>query len=160
MYKTYVLVVLFYSGVYRSTSLTDVNLTTFTGYAVRVYRRHPHSQALLRRRKETGDLSRRQAITFDVFGRHYSESPYVVWTYGRTATEMGLSFGFDVLTAGLRVRRTIFIFPVSGLEELQTHHGGFRCHTEPWLREPSLKERLVFWRDGGVIQGSSRGLCG
>ena len=70
---------------------------------------------------------------------------------------MGLSFGFDVLTAGLRSRRTILIFSESGLEELPTHHGGCR-HTEPWLRALSLKERLLCWRDCGVNQGSSRGL--
>jgi hypothetical protein len=66
---------------------------------------------------------------------------------------MGFSFGFDVLTARLRARRTTFSFPENGLEELPTHHGGFRCHTEPWLQAPSLKERLVCWTDGGVILG-------
>jgi hypothetical protein len=45
--------------------------------------------------------------------------PYVVWTNGRRATEMGLSFGFDILPAGLRARLDIIIFLESGLEELQ-----------------------------------------
>ena len=146
MSKTHAPVVLFYSGVYTSTSLSDVHLTTFTVYVV--YRRHPHFRAFLRRTKETGEFPRRQTITFEVFGRHYAESAYVVWTYGRRATEMELSLGFDVLTAGLRARRTIFIFLESDLEKLPTHHGDFRCHKEPWLSAPSLKERLVFWRDG------------
>ena len=95
-----------------------------------------------------------------MFGRHYAESAYVVWIYGRRATEKGLSFDFNVLTARLRARRTIFIFPESGLQELPTQHGGYRFHTEPWLRAPSLKVQLVCWRDVGAIQGSSRGLCG
>jgi hypothetical protein len=35
MCKLYVSVVIFYSGLYRSASLSDVHLTTLTGYAVK-----------------------------------------------------------------------------------------------------------------------------
>ena len=74
---------------------------------------------VLHRTKETGYLPRRQPITFEVFGPALccsAECRLDVW---QKKTEMGLSFGFDVLTAGLRVHRTIFTFPESGLEELQ-----------------------------------------
>jgi hypothetical protein len=30
--------------------------------------------------------------------------PYVVWTYGRRVTEVGLSLGLEILTVGLRAR--------------------------------------------------------
>jgi hypothetical protein len=50
-----------------------------------------------------------------------------------------------------RVRRNIFIFPESGLEEVQ-------LIVEAFVLTPSLKERLVCWRDSDVVQGSGRGL--
>ena len=71
--KPYVPVVLLYSGLYRLTTLSDVDLTTLTGYAVNP--QSPQSHVVLHRTKESGDLPRRQAITFNVvFGQHSAEA--------------------------------------------------------------------------------------
>jgi hypothetical protein len=64
MSKPYVSVVIFYSGLYRSTSLSDVDLTTLTGYAVTL--RSPQSQVVLHSMKETGDLLRLQSYTLNI----------------------------------------------------------------------------------------------
>jgi hypothetical protein len=62
-----------YSGLYRSTSLSDVDLTTLTGYVVNP--RNTQSHVVLHRTKETGDLPRQQANTFNVvFGLHSAET--------------------------------------------------------------------------------------
>jgi hypothetical protein len=72
MSKPCVPVLPFYSGLYRSTSLFDVHLTTLAGYAVNPW--HPHFQVVLHGTKETGDFPRRQASTFNVvFGQHSAE---------------------------------------------------------------------------------------
>jgi hypothetical protein len=77
-------------GLYRSTSLSDVYLTTLAGYAVNP--RSSKSQVVLHRTTETGDLPKRQANSFNVclasilLGR-----PYVVRTYGRKANKVGYS---------------------------------------------------------------------
>jgi hypothetical protein len=55
---------------------------------------------------------------------------------------------------------SITIFPESGFGELPNHHGDFPCRKEPCLYTPMLKELLVCWKDGEVIQGSGRGYCG
>jgi hypothetical protein len=57
MSKPYAHMVLFYSGLYRSTTLSDVHLTTLAGYAVNS--RIPQSQVILHRMKKSGDLPRR-----------------------------------------------------------------------------------------------------
>ena len=55
-------------------TLSDVDLTTLAGYAENP--RSPHSQVVLHRTKESGDLPGRQAITFNVvFGQHSAEPP-------------------------------------------------------------------------------------
>lgn len=72
MSKPCVLVLPFYSGLYRLTSLSDVYLTTLAGYAVNP--RRPHFQVVLHGTKETGDFPRRQSSTFNVvFGQHSAE---------------------------------------------------------------------------------------
>ena len=72
MSKPYAHVVLFYSGLYRSTTLSNVHLTALAAYAVNL--RSPQSKVILRRMKETGDLPRQQSNTFDVvFGQHSAE---------------------------------------------------------------------------------------
>jgi hypothetical protein len=66
MYKPYVPVEFFYSGPYRSKSLSDVLLNTLTQYAVNT--RSLQSQVVLNWTKET-DLPRRQSNLYDiVFG--------------------------------------------------------------------------------------------
>jgi len=50
--KSNVYLVLFYSGLYRLTSLSDVDLTTLRGYTVHL--RSPQSQVFLNRTKKTG----------------------------------------------------------------------------------------------------------
>ena len=40
------------------------------------------------------------------------------------------------------------------------NHEGFPYHTEPWPSAPRLQERPVCWKDGDVIKGSVRDLCG
>jgi hypothetical protein len=68
MSKPYVPVVLLYSNLLRSTSLSDLHLTTHAGYAVNP--RIPQSQVVLHRAKETGHRHRRQANTStDVSGQ-------------------------------------------------------------------------------------------
>jgi hypothetical protein len=88
---------------------------------------------------------------------------YVVWTYGRRATEVGLSVGLEVLTAGLSAQLICLILQSFSLEVVlrnSTHHGGFPCHTEAWLCVTKLKVRPGRWTDGGVIQSVGRRLCG
>lgn len=73
MSKPNVPVVLFYSGFYRSTSMSDVHLTTHTEYAVNP--RSPQYQVIIHRTKESGDLPGRQANKFNViFGQYSAES--------------------------------------------------------------------------------------
>ena len=64
--------VLFYSGLYRLTSLSNAHLTTLAGYAVNP--RSLQSHVVLHGMKETGDLPRWQTNTFDVvFGQNSAE---------------------------------------------------------------------------------------
>jgi len=72
MSKPFAHMVLFYSGLYRSTTLSDVHLTTLARYAVNPW--SPQSQIILHRMKETGDLPRQEYDAFDVvFGQHSAE---------------------------------------------------------------------------------------
>ena len=116
--KPYVLVVLLYSGLYRSTTLSDVGLATLAGYAVNP--RSPQSHIVLQSTKEFGDLPRRQAITFNVvFGQHSAEPAIshldikndrggLLFLLGGSNRRVeGLSYLFDTIT----------IFPKSGFEE-------------------------------------------
>ena len=54
---------------------------------------------------------------------------------------------------------TITIFPESGFEEIQLIIETFLV-AESWLLAPRLKEHIVCWKDGGVIQGSGKGWRG
>jgi hypothetical protein len=90
--KPYVPVVLFYSVQYRSTSLSDVHLTTLGGYAVNP--RSPQSHVVLYRTKENGDLLTRQVNTFMLcLANLLLRRPCYVWSYGRKATDVCNSFG-------------------------------------------------------------------
>ena len=142
MSKPYVPVVLFYSGLYRSTILSDVDLTTLAGYAVNP--RSTQSQVVLHRTKETGDLTRRQAITFSVvFGQNSAELA-VCCLHTRKKSDRGWLL-FLLGGSNRRVEGpsclfdTIIIFPESGFEELQ--------HIMEAFLAPMLKEWLLCWRD-------------
>lgn len=64
--------VIFYSGLCRSTSLSDVHLTTLTGYDV--YPRSPQAQVADNWTQETGDMPRRHSDKFNIaFGQHSAE---------------------------------------------------------------------------------------
>jgi hypothetical protein len=69
---------------------------------------------------------------------------YVVWTYGRRTTEVGLSLGLEVLTLGLRLYLLMIvpIFFESGLKELQL----------------TMEALLVTQSPGHVHQGCKNGL--
>jgi hypothetical protein len=89
--KPYVPVVLLYSGIYRSTTLSDVDLTTLGGYAVNP--QSPHSQVVLHRMKETGNLPRQHAITFSVvFGQHSAETAVCLLDIRMKSDQDGLLF--------------------------------------------------------------------
>ena len=85
MSKPYVPVVLSYCGLYRTSSLSDVHLTTLAGYAANT--RSPQSQVVLHRTKGTAPLPRQQANTLMLCLTSFLLN--VVWTYGRRATEVG-----------------------------------------------------------------------
>ena len=53
-----------YSGLYRSTSLSDADLTTLAGYAVNPWNTQSH--VVLHRTNETGDLPKGQANTLNL----------------------------------------------------------------------------------------------
>jgi hypothetical protein len=92
-----VLVMPFYSGLDRLTSLSDVHLATVTGDATHTC--SPQTQIALHRTEEDGDLPQLQANPLDVVcGQHSAEVVVCHLTYGRRATEVGLSLGFEVLT--------------------------------------------------------------
>jgi hypothetical protein len=85
------------------TSLSYVHLAALTGDGIHACSAQP--QISLHRTEEAGDLPWRQANTLDVvLGQHSAEAAEtaVVWTYGRRATEAGLSLGLEVLTYGFR----------------------------------------------------------
>jgi len=139
MSKPYVPVVLFYSSFCRSTSL-------YTLCKIRVNTRTPQSQAVLHR-METGELPRRQANAFDVaFSQHSVEPGVSRLDIRRIANEVGLSFGFEVVTAGLRVRRIcLVLYPFYPKVVLRNSNSSWRlpCHTEPWVCARRLKEQLL-----------------
>ena len=113
-------VVLLYSGLCRTTTLSDVDLTTLAGYAVNS--QSHQSQVVLHRRKESGDLPSRQAITFNgVFGQHSAEPAVSRLDIRKKSDRGGLLF----LLGGSNRRvegpsylfDTITIFHKSGFEE-------------------------------------------
>lgn len=120
--KPYVPVVPSYSGLYRSDSLSEVHLTTLAGYAVNL--RRPRFQVVLHRMKETGDLPRRQANTFNVvFGQRSAELAICHLNMWKKSNRGGLPFqlgGFNRQVEGpLYLFDTITIFPENGFGELQ-----------------------------------------
>ena len=49
-----------------------------------------------------------------MFGEHSVELLYVIWTYGRTVTEVGFSTGLEVLTDDLRTCHIcVILYPFS-----------------------------------------------
>ena len=98
----------FFSGLCGSTSLSDLHLTTFTEYAV--YRHCPQSQVLTGRRKLEIFLGGRPSRFMLCLADILLSRPYVVWIYGRNATNVNLSFGFEVLTVGLKAHH-IYLTP-------------------------------------------------
>jgi hypothetical protein len=108
----------FYSGLDRSTSLSNVHLATLTGDATHTW--GPQSQIVLHRTEEDGTLPRLQANPLDVVcGQHSAEVAICHLTYGRRATEVGLSLRFEVLTMN-NYHET----PHNISEECKSHH---RC---------------------------------
>jgi len=114
--KPYVPVVLYYSGLYRSISVSDVHVTTLAGYAVNP--QSPQSQVVLHRMKETRDLPRQQATTLSVvFGQHSAEPAVCRLDICNKSNQGGLffqlrgsncqvegpSYLFDTLTIFLKV---------------------------------------------------------
>jgi hypothetical protein len=98
--------------------------------------------------KETGDLPRRQSNVYDiVFGQHSAEPAVSLLDIWKKNDRGGLVFrlgGSNRRKEGPSyLSDTISIFPASSLEETQ----------RIMQAAPLLKERLVCWRDGGVIQG-------
>lgn len=93
MSKPYVPVEIFYSGPYRSISLSDVPLIMLRRYALNP--RSLQSLVVLRWTKETGDLPRRQSNLSNVFGQHSAEplvSRLEIWTKsdrGRVVLRLG-----------------------------------------------------------------------
>ena len=118
----YVPLVPFYSGLYRSDSLSDVHLTTLAGYAVNPC--HPRFQVVLHRAKETGDLPRQQANTFNVvFGQCSAELAICHLNVWKKSNRDGLLFqlgGFNCQVEGpLYLFDIITIFPEYGFGEPQ-----------------------------------------
>lgn len=98
--------VLFYSGLYRSISVSDVHLTTLAGYAVNSP--SPQSQIVLHRMKETRDLPRQQATALSVvFGQHSAE-PAVCCRHARRATKVG--FFFQLTGSNHQVEGPLYLF--------------------------------------------------
>jgi hypothetical protein len=76
------------------------------------------------------------------------------------AEEVGLSCGSEILTVVLGACR-IFLIPYPfSLKVVLRNNEGFPLHTQQWCCAPRLHELLVCWKDGNVIQGSGRDLCG
>jgi hypothetical protein len=90
--KLYVPVVLLYSGLNRLPTLSAVHLITLKGYAVHPW--GPQLQVVLDW-TEVRYLPKQQTNIL-------LRQPYVIWTYDRKVTKMGLSLGFDVFTVKLR----------------------------------------------------------
>ena len=125
----YVTVVIFCSGLYRSTSLSDVHLTTLVGYAANP--RSPQSQEIAEWRRL--DICLDGRLTHFMFLVNILlRWLHVVWYNGKRETEVGLSLGFEVLTAGLRARSIClrYHFPWKWLEEIQLIMGVSFLHRD------------------------------
>jgi hypothetical protein len=82
---------LFYSGLCRSISVSEVHLTTLAGYAVNS--QSPQCQIVLHRMKETRDLPRQQATTLSVvFGQHSAEPAVCHLDICKKSNQGGLFF--------------------------------------------------------------------
>jgi hypothetical protein len=152
--KRYVLVVLFYSGPYRTTDLSDVHLTTLITYAVYW---SPQSQLVLHWTQEAGELPNQQANYSDVTLTKHSADPAIcrldIWKKSDRGGLICRLCGSNLRVEGASyLYDTTTFFPESGLEK-------FGLIMKASLVTPRLKERCIYWRDGDVIQGSSRGCC-
>jgi hypothetical protein len=89
--------------------------------------------------------------------------PCVVWTNGRRATEVGICLGLEVFTFGLRAYQICFKLYLFFLKVVWSNSNSSRrlslSHRALALAL-RLQEGLVCWKDGDVIKGSDRGLCG
>ena len=154
--KRYVLVVLLYCGLCRPTTLSDIHLATLIKCAVHSW--SPQSQLVLHRTEEAGEFRKRQANYTDVMLMKHSADPAVcrldIWKKSDRGSLVSRLCGSNLRVEGTSyLYDTTTIFPESGLEELEL----IMKASHVTLR---LKERRVYWRDGDVIQGSSRGWCG
>jgi len=109
---------------------------------------------------ETGDLPRKQANAFDVaFGQNSVEPAVSRLDIRKIANKVGLSFGLEVLTAGLRARRIcLVLYPFSTKVVLRNSNSSWRLSLSHRALGLCTKvERTVcMWSD--VIQGSGRDL--
>lgn len=79
---------------------------------------------------------------FDVLFGQNSAEPAICHLDILQESEMGLSFGFEVLIARLRACHfCLRLYPFS--LEVVLKRGGFACHTEPCLCATNLREWLV-----------------
>jgi hypothetical protein len=101
MSKLYVPVILFYSGLDGSTSLSDVHLATRTGDSIHTW--STQLQIVLYRMEEAGYLFvGKPTLLVLCLANMLLRWLYVVWTYGRRVTEVGLSFSLEAFTVRLR----------------------------------------------------------
>ena len=155
MSKPYMPEVIFYSGLCRSTSLSDVHLTTLTGYDV--YPRSPQAQVVDNGTQESGDLLGGSPTHLMLRLANIPLSwPYVAWTYGRRATEVGLSVGLEVLIAGLRAQLICLILQSFSLKVvLRNSNSSWRCS----LSHRGLAESTASMLEGRWSDSESRYTC-
>jgi hypothetical protein len=126
MPKPYVPAMLLNLGFYGSTSLTDVHLAALTGDTVNAWSLQPRSSLTGRRKLEMflgGKPTRLMLYLTSILLRRH----YVVWTYGRKATEVGLSIGLEVHTLELRARCiSRRLYPFSLKEVLRNSNSPWR----------------------------------
>jgi len=160
--KPYVSVVLCYSGFYRSTSLSDVDLTTLTECAV--YPRCPLSQFARNWTKETGCLPRRQSNKFNaVLGELFAEPATCLLDIRRKSDRVGLLF--RLTNSNRRAEGPSFLFGtiiVFSESVLRNSNSSWRLSLSyrDLVLCNKVERMLVCWRNVGVVQLSGRGLCG
>jgi hypothetical protein len=103
MSKLFVPVMLSNSGLDTSISLSDVHLAALTGHTIHAWSPSPRSSFTGRTKPEIF-LGGKPMLLMLCLASILLRRPYVVWTYGRRATEVGLSLGLEVITLGSRAR--------------------------------------------------------
>jgi len=161
--EPYVQVVLFYSGLYRFISVSDVHLITHAGYAVDP--QSPQSQVVLHRMKETRDLPRQQATTLSVvFGQHSVEPAVCRLDICKKSNQGGLffqlrgsnrqvedlSYLFDTITIFLKIvfrnSNSSWRLSLSQRALALCTNVIIVCMLEGWCFDPGFRQRLV-WVD-------------